>query len=114
MRELEALGLWNENVRARIKAAQGSIQDIAEIPQNVKLVFRTAWELPMRSLIDMAAARGAFIDLSNWGELPSWDLALQVSFTAGRFYLTPWRRVNSKPATTSMRSGMMLPARLNA
>jgi ribonucleoside-diphosphate reductase alpha chain len=63
--ELKELGLWNEEMRARIKLAEGSIQDIAEIPEAVRLRFRTVWEIPMRSLIDMAAERGAFLDQSQ-------------------------------------------------
>ena len=45
--------------------AEGSIQKIAEIPDELKLIYRTVWEMPMRSLIDMAADRGAFIDQSQ-------------------------------------------------
>ncbi|WP_430384346.1 ribonucleoside-diphosphate reductase subunit alpha [Archangium violaceum] len=63
--ELKSLGLWNEDMRSRIKLAEGSIQSLGEIPANVRAIYRTAWELPMRSLIDMAADRGAFIDQSQ-------------------------------------------------
>ncbi len=62
--ELKNLGLWTEDLRNEIKMAEGSIQDIAEIPPGLKEVYRTVWEIPMRSLIDMAAERGAFIDQS--------------------------------------------------
>ncbi|MBM7093099.1 ribonucleoside-diphosphate reductase subunit alpha, partial [Streptomyces sp. S12] len=60
--ELKKLGLWTAEMRDRIKMAEGSIQAVAEIPESLRQVYRTAWELPMRSLIDMAADRGAFID----------------------------------------------------
>ena len=63
--DLQALELWNESTRARIKMAEGSVQAIDEIPSDMKLIYRTAWEVPMRSLIDMAAARGAYIDQSQ-------------------------------------------------
>jgi ribonucleoside-diphosphate reductase alpha chain len=63
--ELKALGLWNEDMRQKIKLAEGSIQDIAEIPESIRAVYRTVWEVPMRSVIDMAADRGAFIDQSQ-------------------------------------------------
>ena len=56
--DLQQLGLWSEEVRSRIKLAEGSIQKIAEIPEELKLIYRTVWEMPMRSLIDMAAERG--------------------------------------------------------
>jgi ribonucleoside-diphosphate reductase alpha chain len=62
--ELKRLGLWTTEMRDRVKLAEGSVQGIAEIPERLRLVYRTVWELPMRSLIDMAAQRGAFIDQS--------------------------------------------------
>ena len=63
--ELKKLGLWNEDIRNRLKISEGSVQDFAEIPESVRAVFRTVWEIPQRSLIDMAADRGAFIDQSQ-------------------------------------------------
>jgi ribonucleoside-diphosphate reductase alpha chain len=62
---LKQIGLWTEEVRNRIKQADGSIQNIPEIPDSVKTLFRTVWEIPMRSLIDMAADRAPFIDQSQ-------------------------------------------------
>lgn len=63
--ELKRQGLWTEEIRTKIKLAEGSIQEISEIPEEVRAIYRTAWEIPMRSLIDMAADRGAFIDQSQ-------------------------------------------------
>jgi ribonucleoside-diphosphate reductase alpha chain len=63
--ELKKLGLWNEGMRNRLKMSDGSIQNISEIPEEVRAIYRTVWEIPMRSLIDMAADRGAFIDQSQ-------------------------------------------------
>ena len=62
--ELKQLGLWTPEMRDAIKLADGSIQNLAQIPETLRHVYRTVWELPMRSLIDMAAERGAFIDQS--------------------------------------------------
>ncbi len=62
---LRNLGLWNDDTRARLKLAEGSVQGLTDLPESVRLRFRTAWELPMRALIDMAADRGAFIDQSQ-------------------------------------------------
>ncbi len=62
--ELKRLGLWTPEMRDAIKLADGSIQGIPQIPEVLRQIYRTAWELPMRSLIDMAAERGAFIDQS--------------------------------------------------
>lgn len=65
VRELKARGLWTAEVREEIKRAEGSVQGIAAIPDDVRHLFRTAWELPQRALIDMAAARQPFIDQSQ-------------------------------------------------
>ncbi len=62
---LRKIGLWNKSIRAKIKLAEGSVQNIDEIPEELKRIYRTVWEVPMRSLIDMAAERGAFIDQSQ-------------------------------------------------
>lgn len=64
-RELKALGLWTPEVREAIKRAEGSVQGIRGLPDDVRLRFRTAWELPQRALIDMAAARSPYIDQSQ-------------------------------------------------
>jgi ribonucleoside-diphosphate reductase alpha chain len=63
--DLKELGLWNEATRSRLKLSEGSVQAMDELPSGLKLVYRTAWEMSMRSLIDMAADRGAFIDQSQ-------------------------------------------------
>ncbi|HEY2866982.1 MAG TPA: ribonucleoside-diphosphate reductase subunit alpha, partial [Pyrinomonadaceae bacterium] len=64
VQELKNIGLWTDEVRQKIKLSEGSIQNIDEIPAELREVYRTAWEIPMRVLIDMAAERGAFIDQS--------------------------------------------------
>jgi ribonucleoside-diphosphate reductase alpha chain len=65
VKELKEIGLWNDEVRNKIKLSEGSVQDIDDIPADLRAVYRTAWEVPMRSLVDMAADRGAFIDQSG-------------------------------------------------
>lgn len=65
VRDLQQRDLWNEEMLAALKQSDGSVQEIAAIPEDLRLLYRTAWELPMRSLIDMAADRGAFIDQSQ-------------------------------------------------
>ncbi|TKR30087.1 ribonucleoside-diphosphate reductase subunit alpha [Luteimonas gilva] len=62
--ELKKLGLWTPEIRDAIKQAEGSVQGLAQVPETLRAIYRTAWEIPMRSLIDMAADRGAFIDQS--------------------------------------------------
>jgi ribonucleoside-diphosphate reductase alpha chain len=101
--DLKRAGLWTEEVRARIKLAEGSIQGIEAIPDDLKLLYRTAWEVPMRALIDMAAARGAFIDQSQ-----SLNLFVE-SPNIGKLssmYMYAWKRglkttyyLRSRPAT---------------
>jgi ribonucleoside-diphosphate reductase alpha chain len=63
--ELKLLGLWTADVRDAIKLADGSVQRIDAVPVELKTIYRTAWELPMKALIEMAAERGAFIDQSQ-------------------------------------------------
>ncbi len=63
--ELKKLDLWTDSVRNKIKQGEGSIQHIEEIPAEIREIYRTAWEVPMRSLIDMAADRGPYIDQSQ-------------------------------------------------
>ncbi len=101
--ELKQLGQWTPAIRDAIKIADGSVQGLAEIPAELRGIYRTAWELPMRALIDLAAERGAYIDQSqslnlfmanpNIGQLSS-------------MYMYAWKRglkttyyLRSRPAT---------------
>ncbi len=103
VRDLQARGLWTEEVISAIKRNEGSVTDIEVIPEELRLLYRTAWELPMRSLIDMAAGRGAFIDQSQ-----SLNLFME-SPTIGKLssmYLHAWKSgikttyyLRSRPAT---------------
>lgn len=63
--KLKALNLWNDDMRNRIKTSEGSIMGVTEIPESVRNIFRTVWEVPQKSLIDLAAARGPYIDQSQ-------------------------------------------------
>jgi ribonucleoside-diphosphate reductase alpha chain len=65
LRDLVKLGIWNEGLKNKIIAANGSVQNIAEIPANIKELYKTVWEIKQRTIIDMAADRGAFIDQSQ-------------------------------------------------
>ncbi|MEK7856529.1 MAG: ribonucleoside-diphosphate reductase subunit alpha [Acidobacteriota bacterium] len=64
VQELKGMGLWTDEIRNKIKLSEGSVQDIEEFTPELKERYRTAWEIPMRSLIDMMAMRGAYIDQS--------------------------------------------------
>jgi len=103
VRDLQALGMWNESVRNRIKLAEGSIQDLTELPAELRAIYRTAWELPMRSLLDMAADRGAFIDQSQslnlFVETPNIGKLSSMYFYAWQKGLKTTYYLRSRPAT---------------
>ena len=63
--DLRRLNLWTKEMKEKIKLSEGSIQGIPEIPESIRKIYRTVWEVPMKSLIDMAADRGAYIDQSQ-------------------------------------------------
>jgi len=65
LRDLVKLGLWNDNLKNQLMGANGSVQNIDEIPQNIKDLYKTTWEISQKTLIDMAADRGAYIDQSQ-------------------------------------------------
>ena len=75
--DLLELGLWNINMKNRIIAANGSIQEIDEIPQSVKELYKTVWELKQKSIIDLAATRAPFVDqtqsMNLWMKDPSYS-----------------------------------------
>ncbi|MFA9212534.1 MAG: ribonucleoside-diphosphate reductase subunit alpha [Candidatus Methylacidiphilales bacterium] len=61
LKDLVQLGLWTNDMKNKIIAANGSVQNIVGIPENIKELYKTVWEIKQRNLIDMAADRGAFI-----------------------------------------------------
>jgi ribonucleoside-diphosphate reductase alpha chain len=61
LHDLVNLGLWDTDMKNKIIMANGSVQDIPEIPANIKELYKTVWEIKMRTIIDMAADRGAYI-----------------------------------------------------
>ena len=61
LRELVESGIWNEEIRNQIMADRGSIQKITSIPQEVRELYKTVWEIKQKAIIDQAADRGAFI-----------------------------------------------------
>jgi ribonucleotide reductase alpha subunit len=98
VRDLIKLGMWNEEMKDRIIAHNGSVQYIESLPQDLKDLYKTVWEIKQKSILEMAADRGAFIDQSqslnihmedtNFGKLSSlhftaWKLGLKT----GMYYL---------------------------
>ncbi|MEC7083405.1 MAG: ribonucleoside-diphosphate reductase subunit alpha, partial [Bacteroidota bacterium] len=65
LRDLVKLGIWNDRLKNKLMASNGSIQNIDEIPENIKELYKTAWEISQKEILDMAADRGAYIDQSQ-------------------------------------------------
>jgi ribonucleoside-diphosphate reductase alpha chain len=101
--ELKQRNLWNEDMRQRLKLSEGSIQNIDELPDDIKLVYRTVWEVPMRSLIDMARARNVFIDQSQslnlFAESPNIGRLSSMYMYAWKQGLKTTYYLRSRPAT---------------
>jgi ribonucleoside-diphosphate reductase alpha chain len=98
LKDLVKEGLWNKDMRQKIMASNGSIQNISEVPQHLKELYKTAWEISQRAIIDQAADRGAYIcqsqslnvfmENANFGKLTSmhfygWEKGLKT----GMYYL---------------------------
>ena len=103
VRELKRAGHWTVEVRDSIKRADGSIQDIAVLPPQTRELFRTAWELPQRALVDLAAARAPFVDQSQSLNL---FIAAPSIGKLSSMYLHAWKSglkttyyLRSRPAT---------------
>ncbi|XP_047362155.1 ribonucleoside-diphosphate reductase large subunit-like [Vespa velutina] len=65
LRELTKLKLWNEQIKSEITANNGSIQNIDRIPADIRLLYKTVWEIPQKIILKMAADRGPFVDQSQ-------------------------------------------------
>jgi ribonucleoside-diphosphate reductase alpha chain len=98
LKDLVSLGLWNEDLKNKLIGANGSVQNIAEIPDNLKALYKTAWELSQKTIIDMSADRGAYICQSqslnvfmenpNFGKLTSMHFyAWESGLKTGMYYL---------------------------
>ncbi|MCH8163629.1 MAG: ribonucleoside-diphosphate reductase subunit alpha, partial [Proteobacteria bacterium] len=98
LNDLIKLNIWNNEMKNKIIEANGSIQDIKEIPQNIKDLYKTVWEIKQKAIIDMAADRGAYICQSqslnihiqdpNFGKLTSMHFyAWKKGLKTGMYYL---------------------------
>lgn len=107
LKDLTELGLWNEDVKNEMIAAGGSIQSIKSIPDDLKALYKTVWEIKQRVVLEMAADRGAFIDQSqslnihiaepNYGKLSSMHFyAWKLGLKTGMYYL------RTKPAAQAI------------
>ncbi|MEU6079485.1 ribonucleoside-diphosphate reductase subunit alpha [Streptomyces sp. NPDC047108] len=101
--ELKRLGVWDGQTREALRESNGSVQDLGWIPEDVRRLYRTAWEIPQRALIDMAAARTPYLDQSQSLNL------FMASPTIGKLssmYAYAWKKglkttyyLRSRPAT---------------
>jgi ribonucleoside-diphosphate reductase alpha subunit len=98
MKDLISAGLWSETMRQKLINTNGSVQSIPEIPQNIKDVYKTVWEISQKAIIDMSADRGAYICQSqslnihltdpNFGKLTSMHFyAWKKGLKTGMYYL---------------------------
>ena len=108
LNDLIELGLWNDDMKNALMATNGSVQNIEGVPDNLKAIYKTVWEISMRDILDMAADRGMFVDQSqslnlfmespNMGKLTSMHFyAWKKGLKTGMYYL------RSKPATSAIK-----------
>jgi ribonucleoside-diphosphate reductase alpha subunit len=108
LRDLVKLGLWGDEMKNKIIAANGSVQHIPEIPQNLKDLYKTAWEISQKVIIDMAADRGAFIcqsqSLNVFMENPNFAKLTSMHFHAWKSGLkTGMYYLRTKAATDAIK-----------
>jgi ribonucleoside-diphosphate reductase alpha chain len=98
LKDLVDLGLWNDSMKNKLIEANGSVQNIPEIPTNIKDLYKTVWEISQKTIIDMSADRGAYICQSqslnihikdpNFGKLTSMHFyAWKKGLKTGMYYL---------------------------
>ena len=108
LRDLVKLGMWNEDLKNKIIAANGSVQNIPEVPQNLKDLYKTAYEISQKAIIDMAADRGAFIcqsqSLNLFLENPNFAKMTSMHFYSWKAGLkTGMYYLRSKAATDAIK-----------
>ncbi|MFQ3575393.1 MAG: ribonucleoside-diphosphate reductase subunit alpha [Cytophagales bacterium] len=89
LKDLVKLNLWNDNMKNKLISENGSVQNIAEIPQHIKDLYKTVWEIKQRALIDMAADRGAYICQSQSFNVHMQDVNF-AKLTSMHFYA--WKK----------------------
>ncbi len=106
--ELKKLGVWDAATREALRESNGSVQDFGWLPQDVRTLYRTAWEIPQRALIDMAAARTAYLDQSQSLNL---FMAAPTIGKLSSMYAYAWKQglkttyyLRSRPATRIARA----------
>ncbi|KAH7724338.1 hypothetical protein AAVH_08040 [Aphelenchoides avenae] len=107
LKDLIAEGIWNDDINNRLIASNGSIQDLPGIPQHIRELYKTVWEIPQKVILDMAADRGAFIDQSQSLNLhlpnPTYAQCTSMHFYAWRLGLkTGMYYLRTRPAVDAV------------
>jgi ribonucleoside-diphosphate reductase alpha subunit len=119
LKDLVELNLWNDDMKNKIIFHNGSIQHIDEIPQHIKDIYRTVWEIKQRTIIDMAADRGAyicqsqslnlFVDTPSAGKLTSMHFyAWKKGLKTGMYYLRTQAATQAVQFTVERQGGKMI------
>ncbi|MBD9702387.1 ribonucleoside-diphosphate reductase subunit alpha [Streptomyces sp. ID01-12c] len=108
VKDLKELGVWDARTREALRESNGSVQDFAWIPAEVRALYRTAWEIPQRGLIDMAAARTPYLDqaqsLNLFLETPTIGKLSSMYAYAWKSGLKTTYYLRSRPATRIARA----------
>jgi ribonucleoside-diphosphate reductase alpha chain len=111
VQDLEQINLWDENMSKKIMYYDGSIQDIPEIPKEIKALYKTVWELPQNVLVNLSVDRGRFIDQSQSLNI---YMATPDKARLYRCHMYGWKKglktgmyyFRSKPATNAIKFGL--------
>ena len=98
LKDLISMNLWNDEMKERLMASNGSVQGFDDVPTHIKNLYKTVWEISQKSIIDMAADRGAyicqsqslnlFVENANFGKLTSMHFySWQKGLKTGMYYL---------------------------
>jgi ribonucleoside-diphosphate reductase alpha chain len=120
MKDLIKINLWDDTMKNRIMQANGSVQNIPEIPQDIKDLYKTVWEISQKTIIDMSADRGAFICQSqslnihlqepNFGKMTSMHFyAWEKGLKTGMYYLRTKAAADAIKFTVSKENANFIP-----
>ncbi|AXE18811.1 ribonucleoside-diphosphate reductase subunit alpha [Runella rosea] len=119
LKDLVKEGLWNDSMKNKLMAHNGSVQKIEEVPANLKELYKTAWEIKQKTIVDMAADRGAYIcqsqslnifmDNANYGKLTSMHFyAWKKGLKTGMYYLRTQAAVDAVKITVEKNAEAVL------
>jgi ribonucleoside-diphosphate reductase alpha chain len=116
VQELKQLGVWDAQTREALRESNGSVQGLSWVPEEVRALYRTAWEIPQRGLIDMAAARTPYLDqaqsLNLFMETPTIGKLSSMYAYAWKSGLKTTYYLRSRPATRIARAAARVPVQM--